>query len=138
MGTKSRNAGSGGSEADAAAGADPFQGARALPTPECSWVRPGRGGGDGGYLAAFDERFRADYKVLFDFLALTGVAGANRRTGTLLLFAEDGKWKACVSDREDGYYAFCSSDTVTGLLEALNKALEKGQLDWRVSRSSRR
>lgn len=72
-----------------------------------------------------------------DFLTLTGVGGANRKVGTLLVFAEDGKWKACLNDRDGGNYCFASSDALEGLLEALDRGLQSGGLDWRVSKGKR-
>lgn len=103
-----------------------------------SWISPSQSGGDRGYLAAFDAAFRQSYPTLFDFLSLTGVAGAARKTGTLLIFFEDGRVKACLNDRDGGYYAFLSADAFAGLLEALDKALKDGGLDWRQSKSYRR
>lgn len=107
-------------------------------TPSQSWISPSQNGGDRGYLAAFDATFRQSYPTLFDFLSLTGVAGAGRKTGTLLIFFEDARIKSCLNDRDGGYYAFLSSDTFTGLLEALDKALREGGLDWRQSKGFRR
>lgn len=54
------------------------------------------------------------------------------------MFAEDGKFKSCVNDREGGYYAFVSSDTLDGLLDALEKGLRDGSLDWRQSQGKKR
>lgn len=103
-------------------------------SPQRSWVPPGATCGDGGYLAAFDTDFKRLYPILWDFLALTGVAGANRRTGTILVFCEDGMVKGCLTDREEGFYSFLSAKSFTELLEAFNKALEKGGLEWRRSK----
>lgn len=58
-------------------------------------------------------------------------------TGTVLVFAEDGKWKACLNDRDGGYYAFASSDSLVGLVEALERGLKGGGLDWRKSKGKR-
>lgn len=55
----------------------------------------------------------------------------------MLVFAEDGKWKCCLSDREEGYYAFLSSDGLESLLAAANEGLRKGGLDWRASKGKR-
>lgn len=102
-----------------------------------SWVPPNRVSGDAGNRAAIDVSFRAGQPVLHDYLTITGLGGAQRVTGTLLLFAEDGKWKACINDRDGGFVAFLTSDTVAGLLEAIDKGLAKGSLDWRKSKSRR-
>lgn len=53
------------------------------------------------------------------------------------MFCEDGKWKACVTDKDAGYYAFTSADTLDGLLEAVERGLAKEGLDWRESKYKR-
>jgi len=88
-------------------------------------------------LAADAGDFWRTWPILGGFLTLTGVGGANRKTGTLLIFAEDGRWKACLNDRDGGNYCFASADTVEGLLEALERGLKGGGLDWRVSKGKR-
>lgn len=103
-----------------------------------SWVVPGGVSGNGGFAAAHDDDTRKRFPTLFDFLTLTGWGGKARKTGTMLVFCEDGKWKACVTDRDGGHYAFHSSDTLEGLLKALDDALRGGALDWRVSKSWKR
>lgn len=117
--------------------ADASKPAESGATPPLMWVRPSSGSGDRGYVAAHDVEFSREYPVLTQFLTLAGHGGAQRVTGSLLLFCEDGKWKACLSDRDEGYYAFCSADSFTGLLGALEKGLKSGSLDWRVSKNKR-
>lgn len=58
-----------------------------------------------------------------------------RRTATVLFFAEDGEFKACVHDREGERSLFRSASTVVELLEALEKTLARGGSDWRDKRS---
>lgn len=77
------------------------------------------------------------YPTLHDFLTLTGWAGKQRKSGTVLVFAEDGKWKCCLNDRDGGHYCFVSSDSLAGLLGALEGGLKGGTLDWRLSRKGR-
>jgi hypothetical protein len=98
------------------------------------WVRGRVPGDGGGYLAADDADFRVRYPTLHSFLCLTGRKGAVRKTGTMLLFAEDGVFKACLSDRDEGYIAFLTHKSVEGLLDAADKALFRGALEWRVSK----
>ena len=102
-----------------------------------SWVAPSRGGSTGGYQAATRDELCRKLPVLADFLLLTGVGGRARKTGTVLIFAEDAKWKACVNDRDGGYYAFHSAEGLESLLEALDGALKGGKLDWRESKGKR-
>lgn len=37
-----------------------------------------------------------------------------------------------MNDREEGLVGFCSADTVQELLEATEKALAEGTMDWRT------
>lgn len=85
-------------------------------------------------MAAFDAAFRSSYPTLFDFLSLQGMGGKARKTGTLTVFLADGKFKGSLNDREESYTGFASADSFTGLLEALDKGLKSGHLDWRPSR----
>jgi len=89
-------------------------------------------------MACSDPEFRRTYPTLYDFLVLQGVSGVGRKTGTLLTFCEDGKVKGCVTDRDGGYYAFVSSDSFAGLLEAVDRDLKTGALDWRKSKAWKR
>lgn len=85
-----------------------------------------------GPVVVIDSAFGARYPALFEFLIeMEWSEGVVRETGTLLLFAEDGLWKACLSDRDGDRRAFYGSDSFTGLLEGLNKGLVADTLDWR-------
>lgn len=61
--------------------------------------------------------------------------GQPRETGSMLLFYESGLFKAAVMDRDAGMTAFVSAETLTGLLDAVDKGLHADKLDWRASRS---
>jgi len=102
------------------------------------WVQPGANRAGAGFLAASDPEFKRKWPTLSDFLTLTGWSGKQRKSGTMLLFAEDGKWKACINDRDGGYYAFLSADSFLGLLDASEASLKGGGLDWRLSRTGRK
>lgn len=103
-----------------------------------SWVLPSDGGGGDGFLAARDDDLRRQYPTLHEFLTLQGWGGKARKTGSISVFAEDGKFKSCINDRDGGHYAFVSSDSVQGLLEALEHGLKAGKLDWRKSKGFKR
>jgi len=76
-------------------------------------------------------------KALFEFLELSAWEdGSERTTGTVLLFIEDGRWKACLNDRDAGLICFLSAETCDDLLKGLDEGLKEDTLDWRVSRSS--
>lgn len=102
-----------------------------------SWVGPSATRGDDGADAACDELLRRQCPTLHEYLVLRGLGGKQRKTGTVLVFAEEGKWKACINDRDGGFYAFVSSDNLPGLLEALERGLKGGGLDWRQSKGKR-
>jgi len=97
------------------------------------WVQPSTSGSGAGYLAARDDELRRRCPTLHDFLTLTGWSGKQRKSGSLSLFCEDGKWKSCVNDRDGGFYAFLSADSFWGLLDALEHGLKSGSLEWRSS-----
>lgn len=54
-----------------------------------------------------------------------------RQTGTLTLFAEDGKLKVCLVDRDVDEVAFVTGQGLPEVLEALEEGLSAGGLDWR-------
>lgn len=100
-----------------------------------AFISPGHSSAPGSILAAHDADFVSRYRPLHDFLTLQGIGGKARRTGTVLVFAEDGKWKACVTDRDGGFYAFASNSDLQGLLISVDQGLRAGTLDWRASKA---
>jgi hypothetical protein len=60
--------------------------------------------------------------------------GTVRETGTILLFTEDGRYKAWLHDRDGACSCFVSNTTLTGLLLAAEAALVDEGLDWRADR----
>lgn len=57
--------------------------------------------------------------------------GEERRTSTLLLFWEEGLWKACLNDRALQRTAWSSGATPEGVLTSLEAGLADGMLEWR-------
>lgn len=57
--------------------------------------------------------------------------GTSREPGTLLLFTEDGCWKACLHDRTTHLQVFVSARTPGALWDALEKGLGADSLEWR-------
>lgn len=85
-----------------------------------------------------DEGFHKKMPSLWEFLAASHWEdGAPRETGTILIFVEDAKIKACLCNRDSGHVGFVTSDTLEGLLRATEKALCDDKVDWRLSRSAR-
>jgi hypothetical protein len=90
-------------------------------------------------LAAEDREFSSSFPALTEWLTLQLHEGASIRTATLLIFCEEGKWKACIADRERDASFFRSADTFNGLLGALEDALREGTAEWRArARSGKR
>lgn len=57
--------------------------------------------------------------------------GSHRPLPTLTVFVEDGVWKLCLNDRAEGEIAFTAGATLTDALNALERGLRDGTLDWR-------
>lgn len=98
------------------------------------WAADVGGGGADNYDAAMDEWLDHAAPTLHQFLVLRGWGGRQRKPGTIRLFAEEGKWKACLNDNEAGRYAFVSGSSLLGLLEAVEKGLAGKGLDWRANK----
>jgi hypothetical protein len=90
-------------------------------------------------LAQVDCSLGKRFPTVLEFLcALKWADGSPRVTGTILLFAEGGVWKAALHDRDGGAGAFLSAKTLTALFESLEKALVAGSLEWRVKEAGPR
>jgi len=61
--------------------------------------------------------------------------GSPRETSTMLLFREDGSWKACLNDRAMGRTGWASSSSPEGTLQALEDALRDDRMEWRRKQS---
>lgn len=80
-----------------------------------------------GPLAAFPD--------LVEFLtAAKWPDGTARATGTVMLFVEDGKWKAWLHDRDASMSAFVAASSLEGLLRAAEGAVAGETGDWRADR----
>lgn len=81
-----------------------------------------------------EEDVRA-FPALAEFLAAsTWEDGAPRVTGSMLLFFESGRWKACLSDREQGLVAFLTLPSLSSALSCAEEALRDQGLEWRAKR----
>lgn len=58
--------------------------------------------------------------------------GGARVPGTLLLFCEQGRYKACLNDRDGSRSVFVSGDSVEAILDALEAGLADDDLEWRA------
>jgi hypothetical protein len=59
----------------------------------------------------------------------------NRVTSTLLLFVEDGLWKACLHDRDSAKSCFVTGVSWSDLLAHVEQGLRDADLEWRNKRT---
>lgn len=57
--------------------------------------------------------------------------GSARQTATLLVFAEQGTWKACFADRDNDRNTFVSANTPEGCLGVLEERLKANAVEWK-------
>lgn len=85
--------------------------------------------------AAADAEFESMFPALHEWLTLT--LDENSRpieTLTVLLFAEEGRFKACLRDRQGKAVCFLSGATMLDLANAIEGVLSSGGGDWRAER----
>jgi hypothetical protein len=89
--------------------------------------------------AATDKEFAKDHPAICEFMTLRkDDSGTIRKTSSLLIFCEDGQWKACLSEREEELTLWASADSLAGLLEALEATLQSPTPQWRTSSGKRK
>jgi len=72
---------------------------------------------------------------LWEFLtAATWDDGSKRRLPTLLLFWEEGLWKSCLSDRDQGRTGWSSGPSPEALMTSLDAQLRDDRVEWRKAR----
>lgn len=93
--------------------------------------------GSGGCAAPADEQER--WAALLEHLSASAYpTGEERETGTILLFAEGGRLKACVSDRDQNAVAFVTGSGLLSLLSSVEDGLRDDTLDWRGQKKRQR
>jgi hypothetical protein len=60
--------------------------------------------------------------------------GTARRPGTVLLFCDDYRIKACLSDRDQGLVLFLTCEGLFCALDACEEALRDPRADWRAAK----
>lgn len=102
-----------------------------------SYVKRLTGSSKNGMAVAVpnDEQMQAEYPALWEHLTSTRYDdGKPRKTMSMTLFCEEGKMKACLTDRDSSYVAFVSGDGLFDLLRVVEEALATGNVEWRKSR----
>lgn len=80
-----------------------------------------------------------DFTSTWEFLTSTvwPDTGEPRQTGTILLFAEDGRLKVCLNDRDQGVLAFSVVDAGDGVWLTVEAVLDDPKTVWRANRQQR-
>lgn len=89
--------------------------------------------GDG--WAAHDEYLEAKCPLLHALLSLTMHEGSPRKPCSLILFAEDGRYKVSLNDKDAGLVAFTTVSTAEEFFEGLEAKLDADKIEWRSSRT---
>lgn len=89
------------------------------------------------HYAASREDLGRIYPLLSDHLTATayeGEAAGSRITSTLLIFAQDGTWRAVLRDRQEKQCLWVSANTFDELLGVLENAIGDENAVWREDR----
>jgi len=85
-----------------------------------------------------DPDFNQRFPALFEHLTANRYPdGTARRTCSLSLFSEDGLWKACLNDRDQGLVLFVTEGRLDAILEGLELLLQEEFPPWRKSTINR-
>lgn len=79
------------------------------------------------------------FPALVEFLSATAWDEQTpRQTGTLLLCAQDGRWRLWLNDREHARSAWLSGETIEEVVTAAEQGLTLDSLEWRGDREQRK
>lgn len=81
-----------------------------------------------------DEGFSTQYPGIYEFLARIRHEGNARKPGRLVLYYDQGKASLCLSDAETKQVAFHVDEGLHEALEATERRLQSGSMDWRHSK----
>jgi hypothetical protein len=83
-----------------------------------------------------DPGFQRDFPGLYEFLTLSRWPdGAPRVPGTALAFAEGGRVKVCLSDKDAGLVCFVTATDWLGAWLAAEEAVGSEYGDWRAMKN---
>ena len=81
-----------------------------------------------------DSEFKLQYPALSEYLTCPQYPdGSVRQLATLTVFREDGWWKACLNEKDQGLVLFVAESRYGTLLEALELLLQEDHPPWRKS-----
>ena len=78
--------------------------------------------------------FGGPWPGLSEYMATVTHRGKPRDLATITLFAESGKLKVCLNDKDTDRVLFRSGDTLEEAMDALEEACRSDRADWRQSR----
>lgn len=82
-----------------------------------------------------DSDMAKSYPCLFEMLTTDKWdTGEPRKTTTILLFMEEGLFKACVHDRALGLSGFMTGDSLAGLLMSVEVAIRSNTMGWKANK----
>lgn len=91
---------------------------------------------EGGQSAEpVDRDFLLTFPALAEYLTAHAYPdGTARERSTVSVFFEDGQFKACLNERDQGLVLFVSEGKFGCLFEALELLLQSEHVPWRVSK----
>lgn len=92
----------------------------------------------GEEFEAPDEGFQAKYPALYEWMARTVLKGSPRGVASLTIKYRDGGVNLCLSAPAEGVVGFHQADTVLDGLDALERRLEDGKMEWRDKQDRQR
>lgn len=76
-----------------------------------------------------------NFPTLWEFLTLSRWPDAtSRKVGSIILFVEGDRWKACLKDPNGPRVAFVTGEDIDSLLLSVDAGLDGNKLDWRPDR----
>lgn len=101
--------------------------------------RPSKGAPASQLGAVVDTQLQARCPALWEYLTCDRWEdGKPRQVSTLLVFCEDGVWKACLNDRAAARSLWVVLDVPSGAWDAVERTLTGERPDWRPNRSQGR
>lgn len=85
-----------------------------------------------------DKDFKLAFPALHEYLTCPLYPdGSTRLLATLTVFREDGYWKACLNEKDQGLVLFVAEQKYGTLLEAIELLLQEDHPPWRKSTSKK-
>jgi len=86
--------------------------------------------------AILDPEFSKSYPALHEYLTADQYPDSTPRArSTVSIFVEEGLWKACLNERDQGLVLFVAEERFGALVEALELLLQEDRVPWRKSKA---